>query len=462
MYLSLCLIVKDENSYLQEWLDYHIILGVEHFWIYDNESAIPVEETLRTYIDSGWVTVNTIKGHAMQIYAYDHCLRTYGSESKWIGFIDTDEFIVPHSYKKLDTYLQQFESYAGFAISSLFFGYSGNNIRPIGGQITGYQKRTPERFSRNRFVKMIVQPERVIYPISPHSFLFTEDAYCVNENGMRVDAQEFPCHVNTIQINHYFSRSKQEWEKKMARGGGAGITYSDDRWLRVNNYADIEDTQIFDLLKRILPDAPKDNAAWKRINAKDSQQLIELLHKTALKIKPAKSGGWTQTEVIPRAELISYQDEMKKGMAVFEEGRFAEARDFWAKQITKFPFDPIRYTNFANVCIQLKDFQSAWNALAQAWRLAPLSLYVLLCMTDYFYAVGDYAQAEKTCLLVASQGDPQPEGIAIQALSQWKQGKIQEAIATAQPLIKYSDGKETNNPHIEELLLLIRQYDKNK
>ena len=45
-YLSLCLICKDENDYLAEWLDYHILMGVERFYIYDNESQVSLRETL--------------------------------------------------------------------------------------------------------------------------------------------------------------------------------------------------------------------------------------------------------------------------------------------------------------------------------------------------------------------------------------------------------------------------------
>ena len=39
-YLSLCLICKDENDYLAEWLDYHILAGVERFYIYDDDSLL--------------------------------------------------------------------------------------------------------------------------------------------------------------------------------------------------------------------------------------------------------------------------------------------------------------------------------------------------------------------------------------------------------------------------------------
>ena len=38
-YLSLCCIIKNER-YLEEFINYYRILGVEHFYIFDNESSI--------------------------------------------------------------------------------------------------------------------------------------------------------------------------------------------------------------------------------------------------------------------------------------------------------------------------------------------------------------------------------------------------------------------------------------
>ena len=36
--LAFVSIMKDEGSYIKEWLDYHLLAGVNHFFIYDNES----------------------------------------------------------------------------------------------------------------------------------------------------------------------------------------------------------------------------------------------------------------------------------------------------------------------------------------------------------------------------------------------------------------------------------------
>jgi hypothetical protein len=44
---SICLIIKDENEYINEWLDWHIKIGFEHFYIYDNGSKITIESSVK-------------------------------------------------------------------------------------------------------------------------------------------------------------------------------------------------------------------------------------------------------------------------------------------------------------------------------------------------------------------------------------------------------------------------------
>ena len=41
------LLIKDENRYLLEHLAYNAAAGVQHFFIYDNMSRVPVADFLR-------------------------------------------------------------------------------------------------------------------------------------------------------------------------------------------------------------------------------------------------------------------------------------------------------------------------------------------------------------------------------------------------------------------------------
>ena len=45
-YLSVVAIMKNEKPYLKEWLEYHLMQGVEHFYLCDNDSTDGSKEYL--------------------------------------------------------------------------------------------------------------------------------------------------------------------------------------------------------------------------------------------------------------------------------------------------------------------------------------------------------------------------------------------------------------------------------
>lgn len=45
--VSLCLIFKNEAPFLKEWLDYHLTIGVDHFYLYNNNSDDDFKRVLR-------------------------------------------------------------------------------------------------------------------------------------------------------------------------------------------------------------------------------------------------------------------------------------------------------------------------------------------------------------------------------------------------------------------------------
>ena len=68
--LAIGAIMKNEGPYLKEWLDFHILVGVTKFYLYDNESTDETKEILKPYIKSGIVEYNYWPGKAMQMAAY--------------------------------------------------------------------------------------------------------------------------------------------------------------------------------------------------------------------------------------------------------------------------------------------------------------------------------------------------------------------------------------------------------
>ena len=216
-YLSIAAIYYDETAYLREWIAFHQIVGVEKFFLYDNRNTDDHLEVLGPYIEDGTVTVYEWPLRPGQMPAYDHCLETHGHDSRWIAFIDLDEFLFSPTYKPLPEILVDYEQYPGVGVNWAMFGTSGHPTKPEGLTIEThhYRKEYPEF----EHIKSIVDPTRTERALSPHAFAYT-DGLAVNEQhvpieGPRVGATTVS--VERLRVNHYSQRSRDEYVKKMAR-----------------------------------------------------------------------------------------------------------------------------------------------------------------------------------------------------------------------------------------------------
>lgn len=123
--ISLCLIFKDEGRFLKEWIDYHLTLGIDHFYLYNNNSTDNFLEVVRPYVDKGVVTLIDWPYLQAQVKCYKHCLETYRNETKWIGYIDADEFVCPKYASTIKEWLLPFEKFPAVMIDWLQFGTGG-------------------------------------------------------------------------------------------------------------------------------------------------------------------------------------------------------------------------------------------------------------------------------------------------------------------------------------------------
>ena len=218
-YLSICAVMKNEGPYLREWLEFHRIVGVEHFYLYDNDSSDETRAVISPYVRNRDITIHYWPEHPVQLKAYMHCITSYRDESFWIAFIDLDEFLVPVATQTLPEFLRDFEHYGGVGVNWLMYGNSGHATRPQGLQIENYIYRSDAAWNSNRHIKSIVNPRLVKSPRNPHCFRYVQGYGAVNENKEPVDGSMTK--TNSIQkarINHYFTRSTEESRIKMERG----------------------------------------------------------------------------------------------------------------------------------------------------------------------------------------------------------------------------------------------------
>ena len=90
-------ILKDEDAFVEEWVAYHRLLGVDHFYLYDDDPRQPLKKLLARHRD--YVTVHPwlighddarYPGRTKQIKAYAHCLAYEAFRYTWVAFIDGD------------------------------------------------------------------------------------------------------------------------------------------------------------------------------------------------------------------------------------------------------------------------------------------------------------------------------------------------------------------------------------
>lgn len=227
-YLALCAIVKDEAPFLKEWLVYHSLIGVEHFFLYDNGSSPTVGETLGELAAMPHITILGTPHKAMQLPVYNHCLTEFGGKFAWMAFIDVDEFLCPAENADLRPLLAEYEPYGGLALNWRTFSSNGHETRPQGLVIEKYTNWVAEK---NIHIKSIVRPAKTAGCRNPHAFGYLNGAFCVNEAFEPLPPGNpfwLPSHKR-VWLNHYYYKSREDFAAKIAKGR-VSIDRVEDPW----------------------------------------------------------------------------------------------------------------------------------------------------------------------------------------------------------------------------------------
>lgn len=245
--LGMVAILKDEATYIDEWIQYHRNLGFEVFFLYDNESRDCIKEVLDPYIKSGLVKYTYLPGKNMQERAYLDAVKKSKSSIGWLLTLDIDEFLEPVSSVDLLEWLDsQEESTSQIEIGWMVYGSSGHITRPDGLVIENYLHHAQDSFVAD--YKPIVRPERVLDMKFPHYYIVV--GRTVNELGRRLwyyplcrlrGAQAAP--RKKFRINHYYSKSLDEFKLKSARGDA----FNADRIPRnIKDFTEHDRNEVFD------------------------------------------------------------------------------------------------------------------------------------------------------------------------------------------------------------------------
>jgi hypothetical protein len=197
----------NEAPYLQEWVEFHRLVGVERFFLYDHESTDGGAELLAPYVEEGIVVLHDWPVQPGLLESYDDCLGRHRDDARWIAFMDIDEFLFSPTGAPVPEVLQQFEHLPGVGVPWALYGPSGHKTRPPGLVIESYTVRTNQP-RRVRWWKSIVDPSRTLQTQGPHTFAY--------DDGIERPVPGF-ARFDQLRINHYWTKSEAEFKAKLER-----------------------------------------------------------------------------------------------------------------------------------------------------------------------------------------------------------------------------------------------------
>lgn len=235
MKAAVCLIVKNEEKDIMEWISYYNLIGFDCQIIFDNKSS---DKTANLIKDSA-KKINIIykyfpnDKHKCQNDAYEEAIKEYKTEFDWMAFFDSDEFFAINDGTPLKIWLENFQDASAIGVNWAIYGSSGHTDFPPGLVTENFLRRAPQDFGDNKHVKSIVRPERVLRCLNPHAFELEaawSDGYRDTANRkiewlvLPETGASLPGVVagnadwSTARVNHYFTRSFDHWKRKLERG----------------------------------------------------------------------------------------------------------------------------------------------------------------------------------------------------------------------------------------------------
>ena len=242
MKLAIVCIVRDEDRYLHEWIAHYLALGVDSFLFYNNESN---DETSRILDECAQclplthIPWQVPEGTSPQLSAYNDAIDRLRN-ADFAAFFDIDEFLVlkkgTPGLKQLITRLfATSKEYGAIVINQRLFGSSYLESAGNDPVLTRFPLCSESNHYENKWVKSIYRINSVLRITGIHSCPVSgglhlhpsglQAQFEINQySGAEAFGQTLEIDHSCLQLNHYMTKSLEEFRKKQLKGGAAQST----------------------------------------------------------------------------------------------------------------------------------------------------------------------------------------------------------------------------------------------
>jgi hypothetical protein len=225
--ISIMCIFKNEQDYMEEWIQYHKSQGIDHIFMYCNDPNLKNYPYLNnqyknfiTIID--WVNKTNQGSMTIQRQAYTHCVNNYSNQTQFLLMLDLDEFLVTtKGYLKVSDYIGSIKSnwdkIKAFKIPRYDFGSNGHITKSTSLVMSNYKlhEKLCSSYKTMANTDFVNKNEKFF---GVHDFNFIDKSGKIFNNNFGYHETGFPnsCKTNFINdiplvINHYYTKSYQEY-----------------------------------------------------------------------------------------------------------------------------------------------------------------------------------------------------------------------------------------------------------
>ena len=239
MEVALVCIAKNEDNYIQEWVEYHKKLGFDKIFIFQNDWVCDLEDSCIVKIQ--------FDGDCKQNQSYNHFIKEYGKKYEWAAFFDVDEFLVLKKHNNIKYFLSDYSSFNSIGINWVFFGDNGHT--KVDGEYSLLKRFTKRQKNIDPHVKNIVKLSTgvVMNVHNPNGYWYDV------QGNKHTGAFNYNGNIDIVQLNHYYGKTKDEYQLKIERGR-ADLPRTHRDWKRnwetydVFNINEIEDLTAYNFL----------------------------------------------------------------------------------------------------------------------------------------------------------------------------------------------------------------------
>ncbi|MBF0861716.1 glycosyltransferase family 2 protein [Gluconobacter kanchanaburiensis] len=236
---AIVLFVKDEAHDIMAWLSWHISLGFNKIFVYDDHSTDGTYEIAKSC--EGIYNVEVFRTSLLegnfyyrQRDSYFDAIRRATGNYEWIAMLDGDEYISIEKSGDINAFLGRFgEDDTGIALSWCIYGSSSRVLKDKVPTYQAFNHRSTPALDDNTLVKSFIRPEACTFSYeNPHKYVLSHGRY-VDALGQPVDWRPGATKIvlwEGARVNHYICRSMEHFIGRIKRRLGSDLSNSTVYW----------------------------------------------------------------------------------------------------------------------------------------------------------------------------------------------------------------------------------------